>query len=200
MPTLQKIVSRVKESCKHFFQLLKTKGIQIIKFFNSNGPAITAIATAVIAIYAFFTFGVQKELIKLQANFVAMETEPRLIGRMGDPEAVDEPKNQYHYRLTNTGSDTAWSVFPKMRPIILCDTLVMYPRTYLFGLMYSSGVLRGDFSRFNPISPGKIQRFGFDRVSKKLVKLSNMLGGIILLEVELVYWGDSPTKKYVEEE
>ena len=107
MPILQEIVFRVNESCKHTFQFLKSIGIQIIKFFNNNGPAITAFATAVIAIYAFFTFRVQKELIKLQANFVAMETEPRLTGGIGYFAAVDEPKNLYHYRLTNIGSDTA---------------------------------------------------------------------------------------------
>jgi hypothetical protein len=198
LPILQEIVFRVKESCKHGFQLLKSIGIQIIKFFN--GPAITAFATAVIAIYAFFTFGVQKQLMKLQANFIAMETEPRLTGGIGYFAAVDEPKNLYHYRLTNIGSDTAWSVFPKMRAIILCDTMVIYPRTYLFGLMYSSGVFRGNFSHFNPIAPAETKKFGFDPVDKHFIKLSNMLGGIILLEVNLVYWGDSPTKKYMEEE
>jgi len=87
-----------------------------------------------------------------------------------------------------------------MRAIILCDTIVIYPQTYLFGLIYSSGVLRGEFSRFSPIAPAETKKFGFDPVDERFIKLSYMLGGIILLEVDFVYWGDSPTKKYVEEE
>jgi hypothetical protein len=161
---------------------------------------VAALATLVIAIYAIFTYGVQKELKQLQRDVVAMQTEPRLSGAIGTNIQHSEPKMKFHYRLTNTGSDTAWSVFPKGRFLILCDSMVIYPETYLFGLIYSSGTFRGNFSRSYPIAPAETKKWGFDRVLDKFAELSNLVGGIILIQVDLVYWSDSPVYRYENEE
>jgi hypothetical protein len=127
-----------------------------------------------------------------------MQTEPRLTGTAG-PYAFFELKKPYHYYLTNIGSDTAWSVFADMRSLILCDTIVIYNRLPLLPpIIKVPGALRGGFSRWNPIAPADEKEFGCDKVGEDFVKLSKILGGIILLEADFVYWSDSPIKQYEE--
>ena len=167
---------------------------------NKNSSLVAALATLVIAIYAVFTYGVQKELKQLQRDVVTMQTEPRLSGATALNDFEYEPKQEFHYRLTNIGSDTAWSVFPKGQPLILCDSMIIYPKGYLFGPIYSAGIFRGNFSRSYPIAPAETKIWGFDRVLDKFLKLSNLVGGIILLQVDLVYWSDSPVNRYEYEE
>jgi len=131
---------------------------------------------------------------------VAIQSEPRLRGSIIESFFLHKSREPYEYRLTNIGSDTAWSVFARGQFVILCDTLVIYPETYLFGAMYAGGALRGDFSRWNPIAPAKTREWWFGKVGKDIIKLSKLLGGIILVEVDLVYWSDSPVKRYGEVE
>jgi hypothetical protein len=198
------VISQIKARSRSFFGFIKTKTIRLKGFFIDNSSVISslvvALATLVIAIYAIFTYGVQKELKQLQRDVVAMQTEPRLSGAIAINDYEYEPKQEFHYRLTNIGSDTAWSVFPKGRFLILCDSMVIYPETYLFGFIYSSGTFRGNFSRSYPIAPAETKIWGFNRVLNDFVKLSNMVGGIALIQVDLVYWSNSPIKRYENEE
>jgi hypothetical protein len=202
--SLRSIILALRADSKSLVQLLRRTGTGLIGFFKKNpsfvAPTVAAFATFVIAIYAVFTYGVQRELKQLQANMVAMQTEPKLSGSIGRYVSGDELKKPYHYRLTNIGSDTAWSVFAKGRAVILCDTMIIYPETYLFGLIKAPGALRGEFSRWNPIGPAETEKWGFDEVIKDFIKLSNILGGIILLEVDFTYWSDSPITRYGEQE
>jgi hypothetical protein len=202
---LQDILLPLKAGCNSLLQLLKSIGTRFIGFFKKNptfvAPTVAAFATFVIAIYAIFTYGVQRELKQLQANMVAMQTEPRLSGSAGHNVYVDR-KTPYYYRLTNTGSDTAWSIFADMRALILCDTLVIYDTWFylLPPLRLTHGTLRGQFSRWNKIAPAQAKEFGCDRVREDFQRLSAMLRGVILLEADFVYWSDSPVKKFEEVE
>ena len=169
--------------------------LRSMRLLRENTNIVMALATVVIASYSYFTFGVQKELKQLQRDVVAMQTEPRLSGATALNAFRYEPRQEFHYRLTNTGSDTALSVFPKGRFLILCDSMVIYPETCLFGLIYSSGTFRGNFSRSYPIAPAETKIWGFNRVLDEFVNLSNLVGGVILLQVDLIYWSDSPLNR-----
>jgi hypothetical protein len=186
---------------KTFLGFVKNKIVlKSIRFLKENTNIVMASATVVIAIYSYFTFAVQKELKQLQGDVIAMQTEPRLTGAIAPNILRHEPKVEFHYRLTNIGSDTAWSVFPRGQFLILCDSMVIYPQTYLFGFLYSSGTLRGDFSRSYPIAPAETKIWGFDRALDDFLKLSNIVGGIALIQVDLVYWSNSPVNRYEYEE
>jgi hypothetical protein len=193
-------ISKIKAKSKTILGEIKIKAKRLNDFLNNNSSVVTATATLLIAIYAAFTYGVQKELKQLQRDVIVMQTEPRLSGAIAENILGYEPKMEFHYRLTNIGSDTAWSVFPRGRFLILCDSMVIYPETYLFGVMYSSGTLRGDFSRSYPIAPAETKKWGFDKVLDDFAELSNIVGGIVLIQVDLVYWSDSPVNRYEYEE
>lgn len=166
-------------------------------FVMNSGPAISAIATGVIAAYAYFTYGVQQDLILLQRDVVAMQTEPSLSGQIGAFWLGDSLKKDYNYRLTNVGSDTAWSVFDEMRTFILCDTMLVYIPGYAWGkLLRGPGYYHGSYSRYNPIAPAEYTRSGFNGVGLWMTELSNILDGIIILDATFAYWGSSPIKRY----
>lgn len=176
----------------------------LVRFFRSNphliGTIITAFATIVIAFYALRSHHVQEQLKQLQANLIAMQTEPRLTGAIKPNVLREEPRPLFHYRLTNIGSDTAWAVFAQGRFLILCDTMIIYPQSYLFRLVSAGATRRGDFSRFNPLGPAETKKWGFDQVFDEFVRLSNLVNGIILVQVDVVYWSDSPINQYEHEE
>jgi hypothetical protein len=200
---LQDIVLLLKGGCNSLLRLPRRIWAGFIGFFKNNphfiAPTVTAFATFVIAIYAIFTYSVQRDLKQLQATIMAMQTEPRLSGTIRPSFSWEKTrKGRYHYGLTNIGSDTAWSVFARGQMVILCDTMLIYPETYLFGYMATGGVVRGAFSRRNAIAPAESQVWGLEEVVKDFVKLSNLLNGVILVEVDVVYWGDSPIKRYYE--
>lgn len=201
MSKLLSAILRIIMVFESIFQSVYGTGSRLMRFIKNNPQVVAAIATVVIAIYAFLTFGVQEKLRVLQSNIIAMQTEPKLTGAIGSWFKRHEPKYEYYYEVTNIGSDTAWSVFPKGQALILCDSMLIYPETYLFGYMYSCGVRPGEFSRRFPVAPTETKDWGFvSTVGEDFAQLSNMLAGIILLEVHIFYWSDSPSKRYWEKE
>lgn len=167
------------------------------QFVLNSGPAISAIATGVIAVYAYFTYGVQQELSSLQRDVVEMQTEPYLSGQIGAFWLGDSLKKEYNYRLTNVGSDTAWSVFDEMRTFLLCDSMIAYIPGSAWGkTIRGPGYYHGSYSRYNPIAPAEYIRSGFDGFGPWMADLVNVLDGIIVLETTFLYWGSSPIKRY----
>ncbi len=189
----RRLSTRLRRYGKMSWAALKT----LHRFVMNSGPAISAIATVVIAVYAYFTYGVQQELRVLQHDIVQMQTEPKLSGSVGVHYPGDSLLFEYDYRLTNIGSDTAWSVFDEMRAFILCDTQIVYLPGYLWGrLVHGPGYYHGSYSSYNPIAPAGYTRSGFNGFGSWVAGLANALDGVIILEATCVYWGSSPIKRY----
>lgn len=168
----------------------------LLHLLNGNAIVLSAIASIIIAIYSITSFGIQSKLETIQDQLLRMQSEPTLVGQIWENFRTKDTVSDYNYHLTNTGDDTAWSVFTEIRELIVTDTILIYTNFYAHGIIRRGSVYRGEFSKQLATAPTETSKIGFGRVPSGMLQLSKALKSPLVVYTHTFYWGDSPRKRY----
>ena len=177
---------------------------------RTHRPLIQTISTAALVVIASMTLALQCRVASLQSQYYSLQEEMSRIGLLPDiacrflykPDSTETTGGSWPscFQYQNTGADTAFAIVYNGRHILVCDSLIIREQ-----VMPEQFALRNSFSftrdEGRMLSPGQMRDFKISISSNRFARLIEYYGGVVLFELELSYWDDSPrtqfqTKRY----
>jgi len=175
-------------------QLLRLKAIP--PFLGKHWDKIFhIILTAMLVLVAYKSFEVDRDLVALQTQVSRYNVRPFMQGRFVHPPSGT-------FLLQNIGGDTAFGVWCSARYMAVCDSLLVYDyyKPHPFSLLRDHTGSFGAYSEDarHKMAPGEEEEIQAKLAYDYIGEVAKLLGGVLFVEANYVYWDNVPLERYSE--